>query len=208
MKAYRSTQKTASPARKRTARQHLRIASAALVSLAMLPGLNARAELPQCIPQKDLFGNYQAAEKTTPVPDIPFQEKSGGETTLNAYKGKGLVVNFWATWCAPCVREMPQLNRLSAFVRENGIEVLTISEDRTGLKAAQKFYAQHKLDDLPVLADPKGTLMRAVGVPGLPLTLLIDAEGHEIGRVVGPAEWDSVEIVDFVRNCLAPAGPS
>lgn len=208
MKAHRSTQKTGSTARKNAAPLRHCIASAAILSFLLMPSFPAGAELPQCIPQKDLFGNYQAAEKETPLPDIPFLTETGEETTLGAYNGKGLVINFWATWCAPCVREMPQLDRLSAFVRENGIDVLTISEDRTGLKAASKFYATHKLNDLPILADPKGKLMRAVGAPGLPLTMLIDAKGREIGRIVGPAEWDSVEIVEFVRDCLAPIPPS
>jgi thiol-disulfide isomerase/thioredoxin len=98
---------------------------------------------------------------------------------------------------------MPQLNRLSAFVRENQIEVLTISEDRNGLKSVPKFYKSYNLYDLPVLVDKKGKLMRSFAAKGLPLTVLVNQHGQEVGRVVGPAEWDTVEIVGYVRHCLS-----
>lgn len=174
-----------------------------LISVILAPLQSAHAAAAQCIPPKGLFGNYQSVDPALPVPDVPFLNHAGEEISLASYKGKGIVLNFWATWCAPCVREMPQLDRLSAFVKDNNIEVLTVSEDRKGLVSAPKFYKTHNLNDLPVLADPKGRLMRAFSAPGLPLSVLINKQGQEIGRVVGPAEWDSVEIVAFIRNCLA-----
>ena len=124
--------------------------------------------------------------------------------TLNDYRGRGIVLNFWATWCAPCVIEMPQLDRLAALVKGNGVDVLTISVDRKGLVLAPKFYKENKLMDLPVLVDDKSKLSRAFKVKGLPTTILIGADGVEIGRVLGITEWDSTEVVDFVRTHLAP----
>ena len=180
------------------------VAALSLAALISLASLSAQAEQGKCIPQKDLFGNYETTESPNSVGDIPFLDAAGNKTSLNAYKGKGIVLNFWATWCAPCVREMPQLDRLSAFVRENNIEVLAISEDLNGLKSAPEFYKVNNLHDLAIFADIKGRLMRGFAAPGLPLTVLIDSNGKQVGRVVGPAEWDSVETVEFVRQCLKP----
>jgi len=205
MIADASTPNTPFSARNALGRLFFAIGLLVLGMTHVAPAHSAEATSAQCTVPKGHFGHYQSADNETEVPNIPFQLATGSETTLDAYKGRGLVVNFWATWCAPCVREMPQLDRLSAFVRENGIDVLTISEDREGLIAAPKFYKAHDLRDLPVLADPRGKLMRAFKAQGLPLTILINALGHEVGRVIGPAEWDSPEIVEFVRSCLSPA---
>jgi len=203
MRAAASTPNSLFFKRKVVAPLRLGVTILSLATLISLPTLSAHAEPGKCIPQSHLFGNYENTEKQVSVGDIPFLVASGAKTSLNAYKGKGIVLNFWATWCAPCVREMPQLDRLSAFVRENNIEVLTISEDMDGLKSAPKFYKTNNLHDLPILADIKGRLMRAFKASGLPLTILIDANGKQVGRVVGAAEWDSIEIVEFVRNCLS-----
>ena len=152
----------------------------------------------------DVFRNYQPAKSINSVPDTQFLAGDGSKVTLQDYNGKGIVLNFWATWCAPCVREMPQLDRLAALVKGNNIEVLTVSEDRKGMELAPKFYEKNKLRDLPVLVDEKSGLLRAFKIKGLPSTVLINAEGQEIGRVLGIAEWDSTETVDFVRKCLSP----
>jgi thiol-disulfide isomerase/thioredoxin len=204
MTADASTPKTAIVAGNAENRFSLGLCAAALLLASVLVTPAAGAAPAACSPAKDVFANFLAKDPLTPVPDIAILEKSGNETSLQAYQGRGVVLNFWATWCAPCVREMPQLNRLSAFVKDNRIDVLTLSEDREGLEAAPKFYKTHNLNDLPVLADPNGKLMRAFAVTGLPTTIFIDSGGMELGRVIGPAEWDSPDIVDFVRSCLAP----
>jgi len=162
------------------------------------------ADAKACQLSGDVFRNYQPAKSNSSVSDAQFLAGDGSKVSLQDYRGKGIVLNFWATWCAPCVREMPQLDRLAALVRGNAIEVLTISEDRKGMELAPKFYEKNKLRDLPVLVDEKSGLLRAFKIKGLPSTVLINAEGQEIGRVLGIAEWDSAEIVDFVRKCLSP----
>jgi thiol-disulfide isomerase/thioredoxin len=182
----------------------LSVLTFSLATLISLPAHTAVTEAERCMPQKGLFGNYQSTKNKATAINIPFLGASGEEITLADYAGKGLIINFWATWCAPCVREMPQLNRLSAFVRENQIEVLTISEDRNGLKSVPKFYKSYNLYDLPVLVDKKGKLMRSFAAKGLPLTVLVNQHGQEVGRVVGPAEWDTLEVVDYIRHCLSP----
>ncbi len=153
-----------------------------------------------------IFKNFDITRNNSPVPNARFFAGDGTERTLKDYRGKGIVLNFWATWCAPCVREMPQLDRLSALVKGNGIDVLTVSEDRKGMQLAPKFYEKNNLRDLPVLIDDKSGLSRALSVQGLPTTVLIDENGVEIGRVLGIAEWDSPEIVNFVRTYMAPKG--
>jgi len=155
-----------------------------------------------CVPEKGVLDAFQPTTPPRAIPDAKVIIKDGSERALSYYKGKGIILNFWATWCAPCVREMPQLDRLAALVRENGIEVLTVSEDRLGLEKAAEFYTENKLTDLPLLVDPKMRVLKAMGVRGLPSTILINAEGMEIGRVIGVAEWDSIEAVGFIRKCL------
>ncbi len=174
-----------------------------LITLISLPAQTAETETKRCMPQNGLFGNHQSIKNKAIAVNIPFLGPSGKLITLADYKGKGLILNFWATWCAPCVREMPQLNRLSALVRDNRIDVLTVSEDINGLQSVPKFYKSYNLYDLPVLVDKKGKLMRSFAAKGLPLTVLINQHGQEVGRVLGSAEWDKLEIVEYVRKCLS-----
>jgi len=159
-----------------------------------------------CAPEPGLFRAFEAADGDAAAPDTPFDALNDKTKSLADYKGTGLAVNFWATWCAPCVKEMPQLNRLNALLKGSGVQVLTISEDRKGIPLAKKFMDVNKLDDLDVLADPKGALMRKFAVRGLPTTILIGADGHIKGRVTGAAEWDTPQVVGFLKRCLAPKG--
>jgi len=168
----------------------------------LIPTAASYAENTVCKPEKGVLDTYQPTIPPRAIPDAKIIIKDGSERPLSYYRGKGIVLNFWATWCAPCVREMPQLDRLAALVRENGIEVLTVSEDRLGLEKAAEFYTTNKLTDLPLLVDKKMRVLKAMGVRGLPSTILINAKGQEIGRVLGVAEWDSIETVAFIRNCL------
>ena len=127
------------------------------------------------------------------LPKVTFVDAAGKERTLDDWKGKVVLLNLWATWCAPCRKEMPGLDRLQAELGSDKFEVVAVSVDRTGIAGAKKFLDQIKVEKLAVLADPTarmGTTLRAIGMPA---TLLLDAEGREIGRLVGPAEWDTPE---------------
>jgi len=162
------------------------------------------AETRSCPSAEQVFRNFQPSSVKSTVPDVPFVTGEGVERKLSDYRGKGIVLNFWATWCPPCVREMPQLDRLAALVRKNGVDVLTISVDRNGLDLVRSFYKKNNLNDLPILLDQKSKLLRAFGVNGLPTTILVNPVGQEVGRVIGAAEWDAAETVDWVRSCLKP----
>ncbi len=178
----------------------LAVAAAAAAATWFISGSPASAQA--CQAKHATLGNFQPAEQAVPVADTPFTDGAGKQRRLSDYKGRGVVLNFWATWCAPCVREMPQLDRLKALVAANGIDVLTVSEDRKGVPLVKKFYEINKLHDLDILVDDGGKLLRALKGRGLPTTVLIDKNGIEVGRVTGIAEWDSTAVMAFIRECL------
>jgi thiol-disulfide isomerase/thioredoxin len=132
-----------------------------------------------------------------PVPpaDATFFDADGGAHRLADFPGKGLVLNLWATWCAPCVAEMPALQKLAREITAQGILVLPLSSDRGGAKVVREFYAAHGIDALPIWLDPKGDAARAWGARGLPTTLIIDREGREVGRLEGAVDWAAAATV-------------
>lgn len=135
-----------------------------------------------------------------PLPALPITDEFGGETTLAAWQGKALVVNFWATWCPPCRKEMPSLDRLQSAVGGADIEVLAISQDRDGAAKAREFYDKVGVAHLAVYVDPGGALAREIGVLGLPATILVDRAGNEVARLTGEAKWDAEEVVRLMRR--------
>ena len=144
--------------------------------------------------------------KRTDPPAIPaaasFQEADGTLRSLGDYAGKGLVVNLWATWCVPCVAEMPELQDLARKVAIEGILVLPLSSDRGGAEVVRRFYAANRIDGLPVLLDPRGEAGRAWGARGLPTTIVIDRQGRERGRVEGAIDWTSAATVAKLRRLV------
>jgi thiol-disulfide isomerase/thioredoxin len=137
-----------------------------------------------------------------PLPPLAFQTLSGEETTLEAFKGKVVVLNLWATWCAPCREEMPSLDRLQARFADQPVVVLALSVDRAGPERVQAFLDEVGVERLHVYRDPKATATRALKVPGLPATILVDREGREAGRVLGIAAWDGPQAVEAVQRLL------
>jgi thiol-disulfide isomerase/thioredoxin len=144
--------------------------------------------------------------KRTDPPAIPaaatFQEADGTARSLGDYVGKGLVVNLWATWCVPCVAEMPELQDLARKVAGEGILVLPLSSDRGGAEVVRRFYAANRIEALPVLLDPRGEAGRAWGARGLPTTIVIDRQGRERGRVEGAIDWASAATVAELRRLV------
>ena len=164
----------------------------------------ASTEPGKCVGADEVFKGFQAASPPQPVTDQPFVNAQGAEKTLADYRGRGVVLNFWATWCAPCVKEMPQLDRLEKILEPDEIEVLALSEDRAGGPLVEKFFRINKIRNLDVLIDRGGKVLRGSKTRGLPTTLLINAEGLEIGLVQGISEWDSPDRVAFLHRCLKP----
>jgi thiol-disulfide isomerase/thioredoxin len=140
-----------------------------------------------------------------PVPQTRFFDAAGNEVTLAHFKGRALLVNFWATWCGPCIEEMPSLNRLQAELGGKDFTVLTINEDRQGAAVAGPFLQKRGLTNLGVHADRQMALARAFGLQGMPSSYLVDRNGKVIGSFVGPAQWDSPAAKALIRRYLAPA---
>ncbi|MGE5145237.1 MAG: TlpA family protein disulfide reductase [Candidatus Eiseniibacteriota bacterium] len=126
-----------------------------------------------------------------PAPPESFTAPDGATIDLKRFKGKVVLVNFWATWCAPCLREMPALDRLEAALGGERFQVVTISVDRQGQAVVGPFLKRLGLGHLPAYLDTKSDLLHAFGARGLPTSYLIDADGSLIGYLEGPAEWDS-----------------
>lgn len=142
--------------------------------------------------------------KKTPeaLPETAFVDGTGKARSLQDWQGKVVLLNLWATWCAPCRKEMPSLDRLQGELGSDAFEVVAVSVDKTGIEGARKFLEQIKIEKLNVYADPTVRLGSALKAIGMPSTLLIDREGREVGRLVGPAEWDSEEAKTLVRTVL------
>jgi thiol-disulfide isomerase/thioredoxin len=134
----------------------------------------------------------------------PFQDADGAGVTVERLSGRsGAVVNLWATWCAPCIKEMPQLDALKGDLAEDGIAVLAISQDRGGLGQVKPFYDKQGFKNLTIHLDPNTAVARSAKVRGLPTTILYAPDGREMGRLEGVAEWDDPAAADFIRACLA-----
>lgn len=138
-----------------------------------------------------------------PAPDLPFSDLDGGNHSLADYRGKLLLVNFWATWCAPCREEMPSLDALQRQMGGDDFAVLTIAAGRNPPPAIRKFFAEAGITDLPTLTDPSMALARAFGVLAMPISVLIDAEGREIARMAGDADWASPAALALIGQLKA-----
>lgn len=141
-----------------------------------------------------------------PVSTVAFSTVEGVEKTLADYKGKTVLVNFWATWCAPCRAEMPSLNTLQQELGGEDFEVVTIATGRNPLPAIEKFFAETEITDLPILLDPKRALSRDASVFGMPTTFVMNAEGLEIARMTGDADWASEDALVFLRAVIGDEG--
>jgi thiol-disulfide isomerase/thioredoxin len=152
------------------------------------------------------MANFNAAPKPLPAPAIEFRDNQGQIQDLSVARGKVVLLNFWATWCGPCRREMPDLDALQANLGGPEFTVMAISSDRQGLEVIRKFYRQYKIKHLAVFNDKSSKATRAFKAYGLPTSVLIDARGRELGRLVGPAEWNSEQAVALIKAAIAGNG--
>lgn len=134
--------------------------------------------------------------------ELHFAAADGTARSLADYAGKPVVVNLWATWCVPCVREMAALDELARVLAPQGIAVLPLSSDRTGAVAVQRFYAERGITSLPVLLDPMSAAAHALKVNGIPTTVLFDRTGRQVARLEGAADWAAPGAADAVRAAL------
>lgn len=175
-------------------------AAAGTVAAALIarkPGAVAAEEESPALP--DLSG--LKATGPTPLPDIGFTDAAGARRTPADYAGRPALLNLWATWCVPCVAEMPALDAFAARAPE--FTVLPLSSDRAGAPAVERFFRERGVAHLPVLLDPRGEAARALGARGIPTTLVLDAQGRERGRLEGAAAWASDAAVARLRALVA-----
>jgi thiol-disulfide isomerase/thioredoxin len=146
-------------------------------------------------------------ETPKPVSEAEFfLPGDAGTDTLQSYRGKFVVLNFWATWCAPCRHEMPTLSALQREFGGDRFSVVTLATGRNSPEGVAKFFAEIEADNLPRYQDPKQKIARDMGVLGLPITVIIDPEGREIARLIGDADWYSDSARAIVTALLAQKG--
>ncbi|MCR6632518.1 MAG: TlpA family protein disulfide reductase [Magnetospirillum sp.] len=176
-------------------RRHFLIAASAV----LLP-LPARAVMAE----QGLFVHAQAKS----VPALHIRDHQARVTGLEQFRGRPLLLNLWASWCTPCVSELPALDRLKLTIEPEGIAVMALCLDRSGSTGAGRTFERLNIKNLAVHADERAAAALSVAV--LPTTLLIDASGHEVARFIGPAAWDGPEAVALLRTLKAgrPLAPA
>ena len=160
-------------------------------------------------------GQFTLLEPVRPAPDVSVRALDGANTRIGQFHGKVVIVNFWATWCGPCVYEMPSLDRLAAR-NDDRLKILAVSIDREGAAAVARFVTEHDLTHLAVYIDPDqrlGSLTPERAPPGtlplwgLPITYVIDREGRITGFITGAVNWDSTEAQRFLDYFISDVVP-
>jgi thiol-disulfide isomerase/thioredoxin len=179
--------------------------------IATAPALAAATLIQAGLPARPAMaaphGLNRLREGEAALPEISFTNAEGRAHTLADFAGRGLVINLWATWCPPCVAEMPALDRLAAALERENIVVLPLSSDRGGLAVVQPFYERVGLRRLGIWLDARGAATRALGARGLPTTLIVDRGGRERARLEGDAAWDAPEFIAAIRRLTGRAAP-
>lgn len=136
------------------------------------------------------------------LPDMRFTDANGASTSLAAFRGRIVLLNIWATWCPPCREEMPTLDRLQATLGGPGFEVVALSIDEGGLSVVQAFMRRAGIQHLRPYVDGSGDARAMFSSGGVPLTLLIDREGREVSRKLGPAVWDHPDVLQVIQGLV------
>lgn len=184
-------------------------AGAGVLAALLIPGHGVRsfdpvAEERQAASEMPSLGRFIAPAQPQTVPDLAFVSADGKAHRLSEWRGKVVLLNLWATWCAPCKVEMPSLDRLQAKLGGDAFTVLALSLDRGGPAKPAGFFAGNAITHLGVYDDAELEATAALRVSGLPVSVVLDAEGREIARLVGPADWDSpaiaAKVEEFIRR--------
>jgi len=154
--------------------------------------------------QKELFQKsfeLKSIDVGRPASDFKFPGLDGKIVNLSDYRGKVVLVNIWATWCRPCVDEMPSMQKLYEEFKDDDFEILAVSIDKPGAEVVTPFMQKYRLT-FPVLLDPQGAIKESYGAIGIPESFIIDRQGLLVKKVIGAADWASPEVFRYVRNLL------
>jgi len=152
-------------------------------------------------------GEFSSLTPKLPAPELGFTTRTGEPVRLADFRGHVVLVNLWATWCGPCVEEMPSLDRMQAQLGHD-LTVLAISEDRNGESVVAPFLARIESHHLAVYLDPSNAALRAFGVHGLPTSFLISRDGTVLAKIEGSAEWDDPAMIATLRSYLPSPAPA
>jgi thiol-disulfide isomerase/thioredoxin len=172
----------------------------ATACVALLYALSATAPA-AAADDKIRLGEFIPVAPPQPTPVVAFIDSAGKPAKLGDLAGEPTVVNLWATWCQPCLREMPSLEQLQSDLAGR-LRVAAIAEDSGGAKIVAPFIARQQLTHLKIYLDPKEAVAQAFGVRGLPTSIVLDAKGRVVGRIEGPADWTSARMLAVLRPLL------
>ncbi|MGC8507565.1 MAG: TlpA family protein disulfide reductase [Thiomonas sp.] len=152
------------------------------------------------------FTPYPSAH-SLPLSQVTFENGQGKPMTLADFKGKVVLLNIWATWCPPCVREMPTLDKLQKLLGGKNFAVVPLSVDKGGIFTVKSFYDDNFIGHLPIYVDPTTHALDTLNILGTPTTILIDKQGKEIARTMGPEDWDQPAVIAQIKRYMAAPAP-
>lgn len=153
-------------------------------------------------PLSGSVAKLELKEPRTAIPAFPFKNLDGSDASYDAFRGKVVLINFWATWCIPCVKEMPSLNKLATTIGKDKFAVLALSLDGPTRAKVAPFIRDKELTALDVRLDDKRAAYGKLDILVLPTSILVDRQGREVGRLAGDAEWDTPEAIALIRHLV------
>lgn len=165
-----------------------------------LPGCGPRAPDGPPAEAEGAIEGVDRSHKGKPAPATEFQDAQGKEVTLASFKGRPLLVNLWATWCAPCVKELPTLDKAASSAGPGGVQVIAVSQDSGPRESVVAFLKTNGIATLQAYHDPRMALSGALGAQVLPTSILYDSEGREVWRYVGDLDWTGAEAVNLLAE--------
>ena len=180
------------------------VAALAAVGIPWLLYENRASDVNASASPPAVLDKMQLTDGTPQAPAVTFYDADGKAMSLNDFRGRYVLVNLWATWCGPCINELPSLVRLQGELPQDRITVLPLDLERHDAGKVQEFLERTKIEGLPIYIDRDFSAMRGFAANELPLTILIDAEGKEIARAAGEQKWDHADSVAFLKAISAP----
>jgi len=150
---------------------------------------------------KEELEDFELNKEKQNISHLKFKDDEGKEISFSDFQDKILLVNFWATWCAPCIKEMPSLDRLKKKINKN-FDVIAVSVDRDGVKKVKDFFNENKITNLGKYFDTKNSLAKEMNLIGLPTSFFINKKGDLIGYFQGDMEWDNNTVIEFINYLI------